>query len=150
MAVDSWDTLYIMFSYPSSARHSPWRWQLQCLPKRWKTFNVQRGLFPKAEVIHPYSRVVVKKLVKFPDLWNPKVHHNVQKSSSLYPILKHMSLAAPTHHFLYVYFNSTFHLRLGLLSGLFPRFSQWNCMRTIWTTNFILHNLIYITKLLIM
>jgi hypothetical protein len=29
-----------------------WRWQLQCLPKRWIIFNIRRGSTPKAEVTH--------------------------------------------------------------------------------------------------
>jgi hypothetical protein len=32
--------------------HSSWRRRLQCLLKRWKTFNILCGLFLKAELIH--------------------------------------------------------------------------------------------------
>jgi hypothetical protein len=32
--------------------HSPWRWQLQCLPKRWLILNIRRSSPPKAEVTH--------------------------------------------------------------------------------------------------
>jgi hypothetical protein len=30
---------------------TPWRWKVQCLPKRWITFNIRRGSFPKAKVV---------------------------------------------------------------------------------------------------
>jgi hypothetical protein len=36
----------------SGAIYSPWRWQLLCLSKRWKTFNIWLNLPPKVEVIH--------------------------------------------------------------------------------------------------
>jgi hypothetical protein len=45
----------------SSEINSPWRWQLQCLPKRWKRFNIRRGSFPKALVMHEivlFSRIL--------------------------------------------------------------------------------------------
>jgi hypothetical protein len=32
--------------------YSSWRWQLQWLPKRWKTFNIRRGTTSKAKVVH--------------------------------------------------------------------------------------------------
>jgi hypothetical protein len=35
-------------SYP------PWKWQLQCLPKRWLTPNIWRHSHPKAEVKYVY------------------------------------------------------------------------------------------------
>jgi hypothetical protein len=32
--------------------YSPWRWKLQCLPKRWIIFNIRGGSSWKAEVVH--------------------------------------------------------------------------------------------------
>jgi hypothetical protein len=45
---------------------SPWSWQLQCLLKRWITFNIRRGSSPKAEVVH--NRFIVTLFND--DAWN--------------------------------------------------------------------------------
>jgi hypothetical protein len=49
--------------YPStyllpSPQTLPWRWQLQCSPKRWKTSDTRRDLLPKAiDSVREYLRV---------------------------------------------------------------------------------------------
>jgi len=58
---------------------------------------------------------------KVSTLWNPKVHHRVHNSPPAVPILKQ---TYPVYvlliHFLNIYFNICYHLRLDLPSGLFP------------------------------
>jgi hypothetical protein len=39
----------------TASTHSPWRWQLKCLPKRWITINIRRGLSPKAGVTQRWT-----------------------------------------------------------------------------------------------
>jgi hypothetical protein len=36
---------------PFQKFYRPWRWQMQCVSKYWKIFNIRYGLFPKAGVI---------------------------------------------------------------------------------------------------
>jgi hypothetical protein len=44
--------LYIRLPESPTNTYLPWRWQLQCLPKRWTTFNIRRSSSPKADVLH--------------------------------------------------------------------------------------------------
>jgi hypothetical protein len=46
-----WSSTY-NFGFRGWAAHIPWRWQLQCLPKRWIIFNNDRSSSPKAELVH--------------------------------------------------------------------------------------------------
>lgn len=39
---------------------SPWRWQLQCMPKWWIIFNILHGSFLKTEVAHKRGNVQKK------------------------------------------------------------------------------------------
>ena len=54
-------------------------------------------------------------------LWNPKVHYRIHKYPPPVPILSQLDpIYTPTSHFWRTILILSFHLRLGLPSGLFP------------------------------
>jgi hypothetical protein len=42
--------------------YPPWKWQLQCLPKRWLTPDIRRDSHPKAEVVQTFGATLIRKL----------------------------------------------------------------------------------------
>lgn len=38
--------------FQAEYKYSPWRRQLQCLPKLWKTLNIQRGSYSTTKILH--------------------------------------------------------------------------------------------------
>jgi hypothetical protein len=75
---------YMRLPKSPTTTHSPWRWQLQCLPKCWMTLNNRRGSSPKVEVIHCYyccrlmwscSHIKERALMK--DVWEQGAQENI-------------------------------------------------------------------------
>jgi hypothetical protein len=93
--------------------------------------RVQKHYSSRLTKLTAWSRILEKLTVHSASqdiphlLWNPNVHYHVNKSQSLIPILRKVNVVyAHTPYFFKIILILSSHLRLGLPSGSFFRFSD--------------------------